>query len=83
MGFAYSLDPIDTSHSIIGQFAQLDNLPRAGVPHVHAVTQTNTKQVATSPIHEIKVEIIGKLGRIKHFVWHFANRTWLFARTEE
>ena len=79
----HPLNPADRRDRIVWKFTQFVDSARLGIPHVHAVAETDAQDVLVAPVDEVEVEVISEVWSIEDFVWNFADCALLFSRLEE
>ena len=77
---AAALDPGDGRDEIVvGQFAELGDFARGGIPHVDAGAEADAEDVGRAPVDEIEVEVVREFGGVEDFVRNFGDGSGLFA----
>lgn len=78
---ATALDPGDTGNEVVvGEFAELGDFARGGVPHVDAGAETDAQDVGGAPVDEVEVEVVGEFGSVQYLVGYFGDWPGLFTR---
>lgn len=78
-----TLDPRNRGDDVILKLAELCDTARGRIPHINAGAKSHSKDITTTPIDQIKVEVIRQIWSVQDFERNFAHGAWSFARAEE